>query len=49
MLIVIAVLVGLYYFISPYENCKRDYPDKRDGSSFSDRSIRTSCSGTTNW
>ncbi len=28
MLIVIAVLVGLYYFISPYQNCMRsDFVD----------------------
>jgi len=24
-LIIIAVLVGVYYFVSPYENCVRDY------------------------
>ena len=28
ILVVIAVLVGLYYFISPYQNCMRDFADK---------------------
>jgi len=27
-LIIIAVLVGVYYFISPYENCMRDYDNE---------------------
>jgi len=27
-LIIIAVLVGLYYFISPYQNCIREHSNK---------------------
>ena len=45
MLIVIAVLVGLHYFISPYQQCMRD--DYADGAK--KRSIAAMCSERTDW
>ena len=43
-LIVIAVLVGLYYVISPYQECMREHPD-----GYAKASMRSNCSLVTDW
>jgi len=45
-LIIIAVLVGLYYFISPYENCMRHNDNYNSDCTWT---LENACSKTTRW
>ena len=49
ILIIIAVLVGLYYWISPYQNCMRE-SIARDGEyAENDPDVILRCSNFTKW
>jgi len=55
ILIVIAILVGLYYVISPYQNCYRNYIAKLGASGFDNKTASAKvtamqeCSFTKSW